>query len=86
MQKHLAGLSMKLEKAFARVLRDLRLKQEMSQEKLAFASNLDRTYISLLERGLRQPTLSTIFQLARELDITPTHLVAAVETRAKKRS
>lgn len=77
---------MKLEKAFALVLRDLRLKRGLSQEKLAFASDLDRTYISLLERGLRQPSLSTIFQLARELDISPTQMVAAVETKAKSRS
>jgi len=49
----------------------------MSQETLALDSNLDRTFISLLERGLRQPSLRTIIQLARSLGLAPEDLVAA---------
>jgi transcriptional regulator with XRE-family HTH domain len=66
-------------KAFGLTLRKLRARTHYSQEKLAMISGLDRTYISLLERGLRQPTISTIFQLARALDISSTELVAQVE-------
>ncbi|WP_226603243.1 helix-turn-helix domain-containing protein [Bacillus cereus] len=43
----------------------------MSQEELAFNSVLDRTYISLLERGKRKPTISTLFSLASALNIPP---------------
>jgi len=50
----------------------------MSQEALALESQLDRTFISLLERGLRQPSLTTIFQLARTLGLLPEDLVAIV--------
>lgn len=40
-----------------------------SQEERAFRAELDRTYISLLERGLRNPTLTTIAALAKALDV-----------------
>lgn len=77
---------MKVEKAFAQVLRDLRKKKDLSQEKLALIGNLDRTFISLLERGLRQPSLTTIFQLARALDISVTDLISAVEAKVNARN
>ncbi len=69
---------MSLEISFGKVLRKLRDEVDLSQEKLAFRCDLDRTYISLLERGKRQPSLSTIFALARELDIKPEKLVKMV--------
>lgn len=50
------GITLKSEEIFGQVLRSTRKKQKMSQEKLAFQSNLDRTYISMLERGVHQPT------------------------------
>lgn len=66
------------EEAFGLVLRDLRRERAMSQEALALESQLDRTFISLLERGLRQPSLTTIFQLARTLGLLPEDLMAIV--------
>lgn len=62
--------------AFGRVLRELRHARGLSQEKLAFLGGFDRTYPSLLERGLRTPTLSVIFRLADVLGITASQLVA----------
>jgi len=64
---------------FGKVLRTLRENNNLSQEKLAEYCDLDRTYISLLERGLRQPTISTIFKIADALDISPSELVKKVE-------
>lgn len=66
------------EQAFGMVLRDLRQARSLSQETLALESELDRTFISLLERGLRQPSLTTILQLAGPLGVAPEALVAAV--------
>ena len=63
---------------FGRTLRKLRLARALSQQDLAFATNLDRTYISLLERGRRQPSLTTIFDLAKALGLKPEKLVAAI--------
>ena len=67
------------EQAFCRVLRRLRAEANLTQEQLAFESRLDRTYISLLERGLRQPTLSSMLQLSAALKISPSTLMNYVE-------
>lgn len=69
---------MKLEIAFGEVLRKFRNDKNLTQEKLAFESNLDRTYISLLERGRRQPSLASILQLANALDIPPEQFITNV--------
>jgi transcriptional regulator with XRE-family HTH domain len=63
-------------RAFGRVLREQRNKVGISQEALAAKADLDRTYVSLLERGLRLPTLGTVFRLATALDASPTTLVS----------
>lgn len=67
--------------AFGQVLRELRISKSITQEKLAFEAELDRTFISLLERGQRQPTLSTIFQLSKALQISPEKIIAQVSQR-----
>jgi transcriptional regulator with XRE-family HTH domain len=51
--------------AFGQVLREFRSASGLTQARLAELSNLDRTYISLLERGQRQPSLGTMLTLAR---------------------
>lgn len=68
---------------FGKVLRELRDGNNISQEKLAEYCDLDRTYISLLERGLRQPTITTIFKLAKALKISPSTLIEKVEQQVK---
>ncbi|MFC4361197.1 helix-turn-helix domain-containing protein [Simiduia curdlanivorans] len=66
---------MKLEEAFGLVLKRARSEMAISQEFLALNSGLDRTFISLLERGQRQPSLSSIVSLSTSLDISPQELV-----------
>lgn len=68
---------------FGTVLRELRENKKLSQEKLAEFCDLDRTYISLLERGLRQPTLTTLFKLSDALNIKPSELVEMVDIKLK---
>lgn len=67
---------------FGRVLRRLRKQADLTQEELGFQANLERNYISLLERGQRQPTLTTLVRLARPLGCSAAHLVAQVEASA----
>ena len=67
--------SKSIQKTFGEVLREVRVGRGLSQQELALQSELDRTYISLLERGLRQPTLTTLIVLASTLDIDPAELV-----------
>jgi transcriptional regulator with XRE-family HTH domain len=64
---------------FGKVLREQRELKKLSQEKLAELCDLDRTYISLLERGLRQPTISTLFKISDALNILPSELIKKVE-------
>ncbi|MBC8462537.1 MAG: helix-turn-helix transcriptional regulator [Deltaproteobacteria bacterium] len=65
--------------AFSEVLRELRELRGLSQEALAAKSDLDRTYISLLERGQRQPTLKSMSSLANALETTLTEFARQIE-------
>lgn len=68
-----------LSEAFGKILRNYRTQAGISQEKLAEFADLDRTYISLLERGLRQPSLNIVFSLSKALNIKPHQMVEEVE-------
>jgi transcriptional regulator with XRE-family HTH domain len=65
--------------AFGGVLRRLRKEAKMSQEVLGFESELQRNYVSLMELGKYQPTISTVFKLAYALKISPSTMVKMVE-------
>ena len=65
--------------AFGKVLRRLRIDLGLSQEALALSAELKRNYISLMELGQNQPTITTIFKLADALGIKPSKLMDLVE-------
>ena len=50
--------------------RQLREQFGLSQEALALNAGVDRTYVSGIERGVRNPSLKSMQRLAAELDIT----------------
>lgn len=64
-------------RAFGNALRDARRAAGLTQEKLAELGDLDRTYPSLLERGLRTPTFVVIIDLAKALKTDPIELFSA---------
>jgi transcriptional regulator with XRE-family HTH domain len=64
---------------FGKVLREQRNARGISQEALALSANVDRTFVSQMERGIRQPTLTTLCKLSHALEIQPSTLVARVE-------
>lgn len=68
-------------KAFGQVVRAERERQGISQERLGNLADLDRTYMSGLERGLRNPTLGTMEKIADALGTTVAKLVAKAERR-----
>jgi len=72
------------EEAFGLVLRNLRNQKAFSQERLALEAGLARTYVSLLERGLRQPSLTTILNIATVLAIPPSTILELVVERMEK--
>lgn len=53
----------------------------ISQEELGLRANLDRTYISGVERGVRNPSLSALVNLASGLGITVSHLLDGLEAK-----
>ena len=63
---------------FGENLRLQRQRTGLSQERLAFACKLHRTEISLLERGAREPRLTTILRLARALGVAPAELLDGI--------
>ena len=75
---------MDIETAFGKTLKKQRVEAKLSQEALAFECGVDRTFISLLERGLRQPTLKTLFKISSTLNVSPAQIILDVETLLKE--
>ena len=50
-------------------LREFRKEQGLSQEQLGFSAKVDRSYISEIENGLRNPSLQTLEKLAKALKL-----------------
>lgn len=71
-------------RAFGAVLKIRRTERKLSQEELSEGADFDRTYPSLLERGLRAPSLVVVFELARALDVEPAQLVADTLERLRR--
>jgi len=70
---------MNLSNALSLILKYNRHKVGLSQEELAYKCNLDRTYISLLERGKRNPTINVLFGISSALNLTTSELVKQIE-------
>jgi len=68
-----------ISQVFGQVLREQRAARGLSQEELALAADVDRTFVSQMERGIRQPTVTTLWKLAHALGIQPTTLVGRME-------
>lgn len=76
----------RLARAFGHVLRTVRTGKGVSQEQMAHDSEIDRTYPSLLERGLRTPTLLMLINLGHALGVEPALLVSMTTTRLGRRA
>ena len=65
--------------AFGVVLRELRVEADLTQEQLGFEADIRRTFVSVLELGQQQPSLTTILKLASALGISGSELMQRVE-------
>lgn len=63
-------------KSFGRKLHCLRVSLKLSQEQLAERAQLDRTYVSSVERGKQNVSLLNICKLADALKVAPGSLLA----------
>ena len=68
-----------IQEAFGQAIRKLRMKQGISQEKFADLCNLHRTYISDIERGVRNISLENIGKMAIALNIKISDIFKEVE-------
>ncbi len=60
-----------------RNVRTLRAARKLSQEQLALDAGMKRSYLSELERGLRNPSVRALGRLAAALEVEPSVLIAA---------
>ena len=74
-----------LAKAFGQVLRRLRMQKDVSQQELADTSGLGRPFISLLERGLRAPSLRTFLLLAYSIGVPVADFITTIEEALRRR-
>lgn len=65
--------------AFGKVLRQVRKQSGLTQEQLALAADIDRTFVSLIERGERQPTIRVLFKLAAAMHVSAAQLIQMTE-------
>ena len=65
--------------AVGQVIREVRNSKNIAQEKMALDSNIDRTYASALERGLKNPSIEVILKLAEGLNYPAWEIVKRVE-------
>lgn len=68
-----------INKALGKILAKHRTIAKISQEELADRAGIHRTYVSQIERGLKSPTLSVLFEVAKSLNTTVSSLIAEVE-------
>ncbi len=70
---------MRKPRPFGKVLREFRKAAGLSQEELAHAAGMDRTTPGRLERGERDPSLSTLFTLAKAMRVKLSAIIARME-------
>lgn len=75
----------KILNALGYLVRQRRIELGISQEELGLRANLDRTYISGVERGVRNPSLTAIVSLANGLGISVSMLLENLELEANRR-
>jgi len=72
----------KIKRALAERLRELRRERKWSQEKLAEAASMHRTYLAGIERALRNPSLENLVKLANALGLTMAELFTMPEGKS----
>jgi transcriptional regulator with XRE-family HTH domain len=74
-----------LKELFGEILLQLRKEKGVSQQELADNCNMERAYISRLERGLFQPTISVVFKIADYFERKPSEVIEMLDLLRKKK-
>lgn len=70
---------MSVKKTFGVILKQIRTEKGISQETLALDAETNRTFISEIERGLKQPSITSVFKIAQALKMKPSELIKRIE-------
>ncbi|WP_247740841.1 helix-turn-helix domain-containing protein [Cohnella sp. LGH] len=73
-----------IKQIIGKTFKAIRLKQGLSQEDLAHECDVDRSYISMIEVGRNEPSVTKIFDLCRGLKIKPSDFFKLVEGEYEK--
>ena len=68
------------------LLRKARLSAGMTQEQLALRANVDRSYLSEIERDVRHPTVQMLLKLCRAMNVPAANMIAQLEKLPPKKS
>jgi transcriptional regulator with XRE-family HTH domain len=74
---------LEINKFVGQAIKEARKSKNISQEKMALLSNIDRTYASALERGLKNPSLEVLLKISEGLDYPASKIVSRVEELVK---
>ena len=69
-----------------KVIAENRIRKNMSQEVLSGLSAIGRTHLSAIERGVRKPTLETLYKISQALGVHLSELAEEIENRAAESS
>lgn len=71
-------------KAVGTVIKRVREEKGLSQEVVSDLADIERTYLSAIERGTRKPTMETFFKIANAMDIYASSLLKQIESECEK--
>ena len=74
-----------LKESFGKVLSQLRKEHGVSQQELADNCNIERAFISRMERAISQPTITIVFKIADYFEIKPADLMEKIDVLRRKK-
>ena len=75
-----------LKESFGKVLAQLRKEHGVSQQELADNCNMERAFVSRMERAISQPTITVVFKIADYFEIKPSEMIEKLDSMRKRRS
>ena len=76
---------MEISTAFGKVIRQLRVDAGITQEQLGLEAELRRTFVSVLELGQQNPSITTIFKLSNALNVPASQIIELVESELQRK-
>jgi transcriptional regulator with XRE-family HTH domain len=74
-----------LKESFGKVLVQLRRERGVSQQELADNCNIERAFISRMERAISQPTITIVFKIADYFEMKPAELIEKLDVLRRKK-